>query len=189
MYFYNGDRYEGSWKNDKRNGEGTYYYQSGAYYKGSWVDDQKEGKGIFDWKDGSKYEGYWVEDKEHGHGKFVSANGDVYDGEWAGGEMNGEGIMRLSDGTKFNLSASMRQLPSELYSAALGQGATLNGKPIHVSGTANIDHALICMGYPYDAFNYMPFCLGMTKALYGHCASLRSFGSAESELCYLAAGR
>lgn len=78
---------------------------------------------------------------------------------------------------------------SELYSAALGQGATLNGKPIHVSGTANIDHALICMGYPYDAFNYMPFCLGMTKALYGHCASLRSFGSAESELCYLAAGR
>lgn len=77
----------------------------------------------------------------------------------------------------------------ELFSAALGQGATLNGKPIHVSSTENLDKALVCMGYPYDAENYMPFCLGMTKALYGHCASLRSFGSAESELCYLAAGR
>lgn len=78
---------------------------------------------------------------------------------------------------------------NELFSAAAGQGATLNGAPIHVSSTSNIDRALICMGYPYDADNYMPFCLGMTKALYGHCASLRSFGSAEAELCYLAAGR
>lgn len=77
----------------------------------------------------------------------------------------------------------------ELFSAAIGQGATLNGNPIHVSATANIDRALVCMGYPYDADNYMSFCLAMTKALYGHCASLRSFGSAEAELCYLAAGR
>ena len=45
------------------------------------------------------------------------------------------------------------------------------------------------IGYPYNADEYRPFALKMTERLYGHCASLRSMGSAEAELCYLAAGR
>ena len=28
-YFNNGDRYEGEWKNDKREGKGKYYYNNG----------------------------------------------------------------------------------------------------------------------------------------------------------------
>lgn len=77
----------------------------------------------------------------------------------------------------------------ELFSAALHQGATLNGQRIQVTDTADIDQCLVMIGYPYNADEYRPFALKMTERLYGHCASLRSMGSAEAELCYLAAGR
>lgn len=77
----------------------------------------------------------------------------------------------------------------ELYSAAKGMGACLNGKPIRVSGHKDMDDALVMIGYPYDAEAWRPFCLELTGRLYGHCASIRSNGSAEAELCYVAAGK
>lgn len=78
---------------------------------------------------------------------------------------------------------------NELYSAAKGQGAFLNGKPIHVSSLTDFDQALVMIGYPYNADAWRPFCLKLTGQLYGHCASIRSSGSAEAELCYVAAGK
>ena len=77
----------------------------------------------------------------------------------------------------------------ELYSAAKGQGAFLNGRPIHVSNQSDLDQALVMIGYPYNADGWRPFCLNLTGLLYGHCASIRSNGSAEAELCYLASGK
>ena len=77
----------------------------------------------------------------------------------------------------------------ELYSAAKGMGAYLNDKSIHVSAIDDLDAALVMIGYPYNAEDWRQFCLNMTSQLYGHCASIRSFGSAEAELCYLAAGK
>ena len=36
----NENRYEGSWKNDKKNGPGKYYYlDTGQLFQGVWVDD------------------------------------------------------------------------------------------------------------------------------------------------------
>ena len=32
MYYNNGDRYEGDWKNDKKEGKGKYYYKNEFYY-------------------------------------------------------------------------------------------------------------------------------------------------------------
>jgi myo-inositol-1(or 4)-monophosphatase len=77
----------------------------------------------------------------------------------------------------------------ELYSAAKGMGAYLNGQPLHVSRLADLDQALVMIGYPYNAEGFRQFCLNLTGQLYGHCASIRSNGSAEGELCYLAAGK
>ena len=77
----------------------------------------------------------------------------------------------------------------ELYSAAKGHGAFLNDKPIKVSSIADLDQALVMIGYPYNADGWRQFCLNMTGRLYGHCASIRSMGSAEVELCYVAAGK
>ncbi|MBL8166447.1 MAG: inositol monophosphatase, partial [Anaerolineae bacterium] len=38
----------------------------------------------------------------------------------------------------------------ELYSAARGLGATLNGKPLRVSATDTLQKAMLCSGFPYD---------------------------------------
>lgn len=77
----------------------------------------------------------------------------------------------------------------ELYYAAKGMGAWLNGKPIGVSHISDVDQALVMIGYPYNADGWRQFCLNITGRLYGHCASIRSMGSAEAELCYVAAGK
>lgn len=82
----------------------------------------------------------------------------------------------------------------EMFFAAKGSGAwklSSDGEhaQLKVSNTSDIDQALVMIGYPYNAEDYRDFCMSLSGSLYGHCASLRSFGSAEAELCYLAAGR
>lgn len=62
-------------------------------------------------------------------------------------------------------------------------------RPLHVSDVSDIDGALICLGYPYNADAYRPLGLALIRSLYGRCVSIRSLGSAEAELCSVAAGR
>lgn len=66
----NGAKYEGSWKDGKRNGFGKYTYANGTIYEGSWKDDKKEGKGKMWVYEGKKligiYKGTWQNDQMHG---------------------------------------------------------------------------------------------------------------------------
>lgn len=83
---------------------------------------------------------------------------------------------------------------SELFYATLGGGAwlrTMDGHtaPLQVSPVSELDQALVVIGYPYNAEGFRSFCTTLIGQLYGHCASVRSFGSAEAEICYVAAGR
>lgn len=82
----------------------------------------------------------------------------------------------------------------ELFYATKGNGAWLRTrdgevKRLHVSTVNDTDQALVCIGYPYNAEDFRKLCTSLIASLYGHCVSLRSFGSAETELCYVAAGR
>ena len=38
-------------------GTGTYFHANGNRYEGKWKNDRKEGYGKFYWKDGNRYEG------------------------------------------------------------------------------------------------------------------------------------
>lgn len=95
----------------------------------------------------------------------------------------------LIDKTDLLLGVVYEVTRKELYSAAKGMGAFLNGRPIHVSARRELDDALVMIGYPYNADGWRQFCLNLTGRLYGHCASIRSNGSAEAELCYVAVGK
>ncbi len=76
----------------------------------------------------------------------------------------------------------------EMYSAARGQGATLNDKAIRVSSVQELKRALLTTGFPYDVIqsgsNYDYF-----KAMLHRAQGVRRAGSAALDLCQVACGR
>jgi myo-inositol-1(or 4)-monophosphatase len=77
----------------------------------------------------------------------------------------------------------------ELYSAALGYGATRNGKPIHVSDETALGQSMLCSGFPYDSFKSPDNNIREWKAFTVKSRGLRRFGSIALELSYVASGR
>jgi len=77
----------------------------------------------------------------------------------------------------------------ELFSAERSQGARLNGRPIHVSPTAELQRSLLVTGFPYDAWssphNNLNYFGRFTRITQG----VRRLGSAALDLSYVAAGR
>jgi hypothetical protein len=54
-------------------------------YDGEWKDEKKNGKGVYKFANGGKYEGEWKDGNKHGKGIYISANGDKYDAEYKDG--------------------------------------------------------------------------------------------------------
>ncbi|HME90924.1 MAG TPA: inositol monophosphatase family protein, partial [Myxococcaceae bacterium] len=77
----------------------------------------------------------------------------------------------------------------ELFSAARGRGATLNGRQIRVSEVASLQRALLCSGFPYDVREHPEAPLGLFNRLTRLAQGVRRFGSAALDLAYVAAGR
>ena len=76
----------------------------------------------------------------------------------------------------------------ELFSAALGQGAALNGKPMRVSDHP-FERALVGFGTsPYNA-ELAEKSLSLALSFLQDCADLRRSGSAALDLAYVACGR
>jgi myo-inositol-1(or 4)-monophosphatase len=76
----------------------------------------------------------------------------------------------------------------ELFVAERGRGATLNGKPIQVSGTDRLAQALLATGFPYDRA-LVPRAVRSFEALSLASQAVRRAGSAALDLCYVACGR
>jgi len=65
------NRYEGTFKNDKKRGIGKMTYSNGDIYEGEWKDDQKHGRGTQTyWDDSGSYTGGWRNNVCHGVGIF-----------------------------------------------------------------------------------------------------------------------
>lgn len=76
----------------------------------------------------------------------------------------------------------------EMFTAAQGKGATLNGKPIHVSKTAQLKECLVATGFPSHKRHKNPnihFYHQITLRTHG----VRRAGSAALDLCCVASGR
>jgi myo-inositol-1(or 4)-monophosphatase len=76
----------------------------------------------------------------------------------------------------------------EMFAAAQGRGATLNGRAIHVSKTARLAESLIATGFPSHKRHKNPnihFYHQLTLRSHG----VRRAGSAALDLCYVACGR
>ena len=53
-------------------GEGVFTWPDGRRYEGQYKDDKKDGYGIFEWADGKKYKGQWKNGKQNGEGEFYN---------------------------------------------------------------------------------------------------------------------
>ena len=109
MIYKNGAKYEGEWKNDKKDGKGVFtsphYYNCrknvGMKYEGEFKDGKFEGYGITTYTNGDKYEGEWKNNKQYGHGTVSYFDGKKYSGEWKDGKFEGIGIFYLKNGEKY----------------------------------------------------------------------------------------
>ncbi|KXK13921.1 MAG: inositol-phosphate phosphatase [Chloroflexi bacterium OLB15] len=77
----------------------------------------------------------------------------------------------------------------ELFSAARGLGATLNGTAIHASGTPVLEQALLSSGFSVDRNGREIGNLSLWHDMLLHCRDLRRLGSAALDLAYVGAGR
>ena len=83
----------------------------------------------------------------------------------------------------------LNPVTGELFTATEGEGAELNGLPIHVSKTATLSESLLVTGFPYDFKDI----IRNIKARFFNCLQasqgVRRLGSAALDLCFTAAGR
>jgi hypothetical protein len=66
----NGDRYEGEFIEDRKEGHGTYSFGRGPWagerYDGEWLADRRQGYGVYRWPTGDIYRGAWDADRPSG---------------------------------------------------------------------------------------------------------------------------
>ena len=109
MIYNNGARYEGGWKNDKKNGKGIYisshYFNCennlGFKYEGEFKNDKFEGFGIATYSNGDRYEGEWKNNKQYGRGTLTNIGGTKYIGEWLNGIFDGNGVYYMNNGERY----------------------------------------------------------------------------------------
>jgi len=83
----------------------------------------------------------------------------------------------------------LNPLSGELFVAAQGQGATLNGRPIGVSDTSTVDESLLVTGFPYAHQTIIDQLMARFKNCLKGSQGVRRLGSAALDLCFVACGR
>ena len=77
----------------------------------------------------------------------------------------------------------------ECFRGAEGHGAFLNEQPICVSTADNLENTLIATGLPFYKFTHLDAYLGILTEYMQHSRGLRRWGSAATDLAYVACGR
>ena len=95
IYYEDGSKYKGEIKDNKRNGKGEYNSITENYnYNGDWKNDKKEGEGTLNFTDGTEYTGYFKNNQFNGEGKMIWKNGFSYQGNFLNNCLHGKGYLR-----------------------------------------------------------------------------------------------
>jgi hypothetical protein len=102
LYAVEGDRYSGSFRDDKKHGSGTYTFANGNSYSGLFAVDKRHGRGKYSWMCGDEYDGEWFEGRMHGQGVTAYANGNRYVGQFVDDRREGRGKLSCTDGLAYD---------------------------------------------------------------------------------------
>lgn len=80
-------------------------------------------------------------------------------------------------------------LRGETFAATAGGGASLNGKPIHVSGVERLERAFLATGFPYDRRTAPDNNTRRLDHFLRRSQGVRRAGAAVLDLSYVACGR
>lgn len=96
-------------------------------------------------------------------------------------------VAYMKDGV-LDMGVVYQPYQDEMFAAKRGEGAFLNGKPIHVSDR-DFGHSHLCSAMSLYNKELAKPCFKIIERVYAEADDLRRLGSAASELCQLAAGR
>lgn len=92
MLFQSGNRYDGEFRDGKRNGCGTLTFANGKHYMGQFQSDRFNGQGVWTSGNGDRYIGAFKNNKCHGKGVLIFANGTFQNGVWQDGKLVGKNL-------------------------------------------------------------------------------------------------
>jgi myo-inositol-1(or 4)-monophosphatase len=95
----------------------------------------------------------------------------------------------LYDGDTALVGAVHDPMHDEVFTAAKGEGATLNGEPIKVSTTRELHRSVVVTGFPYDHDEKAQAYGDVFTAVLANVNGVRRLGSAALDFGWLAAGR
>ena len=127
MMYRNGDTFQGTYRDDQREGSGVYtYHKDGRTYDGIYVDDEQEDtNATMTWKNGTIYIGQFKQSKRTGKGMVRFPNQVKYSGDFLDGLYHGMGVCHFADASVY--TGEWRK------GRAHGQGKLVNkrGRVIH----------------------------------------------------------
>jgi myo-inositol-1(or 4)-monophosphatase len=94
----------------------------------------------------------------------------------------------LEDADGLALGVVLNPVDDECFSAARGEGARLNGRPIHVTRCSSLDRAMVATGFSYEADRRAEQAELLTRLL-PRVRDIRRAGAAALDLAYVACGR
>lgn len=101
--------YRGGFKRGRKHGHGVKTWPNGDRYEGEFVDERKQGFGIYvfgrgPWA-GERYRGDYFNDQRHGHGVYRWSSGDLYTGPWKNDVATGSPTPMMLARAKFQQEA------------------------------------------------------------------------------------
>ncbi len=87
------------------------------------------------------------------------------------------------------ISVVFDPIKDELFTAVKGEGALLNDHRIRVSGTKDMEYALLATGFPYKDMKNLNLWTDCFRELLPETSGVRRAGSAALDLAWVAAGR
>ncbi len=94
----------------------------------------------------------------------------------------------LEDEDGLAVGVVFNPVSGECFAAERGQGATMSGRPIHVTGCRSLDRAMVSTGFSYESERRAEQAAVLIELL-PRIRDLRRAGAAALDLAYVAAGR